>query len=282
MLRCINPKEAQLAEPAAGLHVRFRLGGFQFPPLIYYKIYTHRTVTDINSFCPRDYANEINMPATMMHNNPKDKTVKAAPKTSKPARPTTKKGWYERWENNGWRPVAAAVLLEEDPVTASTRQKTLPVFHYNPTIRREEKVRRQKQRKRDWLMKMYRDGMLGGNTAAHAKVKALAEAEAAGVADLDPDLDDLAALDEAAAELTEWSAALDFDQYLNGWTELACSLGSEAFVPELEAPFLEELNNTNMVLDLPTALQNAGVPLAPYKGGAVPACSVLSSTPLRS
>ncbi|GFH16748.1 uncharacterized protein HaLaN_13232, partial [Haematococcus lacustris] len=42
MLRAINPREAQLADAAAGVHVRFRLGGSMFPPLVFYKIYTHR------------------------------------------------------------------------------------------------------------------------------------------------------------------------------------------------------------------------------------------------
>jgi hypothetical protein len=45
MLRCINAREAALVDPAAGLHVRFRLGGSSFPPLVFYKIFTHRPVT---------------------------------------------------------------------------------------------------------------------------------------------------------------------------------------------------------------------------------------------
>ena len=58
LLRCINFREAQLCDSAAGMHVRFRLGGTTFPPLVFYKIYTHVSVTDINSFCPRDYVRE--------------------------------------------------------------------------------------------------------------------------------------------------------------------------------------------------------------------------------
>lgn len=34
ILRTINPREAQLMEAAAGLHVRFRLGGSVFPPFL--------------------------------------------------------------------------------------------------------------------------------------------------------------------------------------------------------------------------------------------------------
>lgn len=44
MLRAINPREAALLDAAAGAHVRFRLGGVNFPPQVYYKIFTHRPV----------------------------------------------------------------------------------------------------------------------------------------------------------------------------------------------------------------------------------------------
>lgn len=50
MLRCINVREAALVDAAAGLVVRFRLGGSSFPPLVFYKIFTHRPVTGTHSF----------------------------------------------------------------------------------------------------------------------------------------------------------------------------------------------------------------------------------------
>lgn len=45
-------------------------------------------------------------------------------------------GWYARTDNNGWRPVAERVLLDEDPITTITRMKRTPLFHYNPAVRR--------------------------------------------------------------------------------------------------------------------------------------------------
>jgi hypothetical protein len=45
LLKSINPREAQLADAASGIHVRFRLGGTVFPPLVFYKIFTHIAVT---------------------------------------------------------------------------------------------------------------------------------------------------------------------------------------------------------------------------------------------
>jgi hypothetical protein len=40
------------------VHVRFRLGGSIFPPKVYFKIFTHRPLCDVNAFAPRDYCNE--------------------------------------------------------------------------------------------------------------------------------------------------------------------------------------------------------------------------------
>lgn len=42
----------------AGTHVRFRLGGHRFPPEVYFKIFIHRPLCDVNSFAPRDYNSE--------------------------------------------------------------------------------------------------------------------------------------------------------------------------------------------------------------------------------
>lgn len=74
LLRFINPKEASLLDPFLAIHVRFRLGvpptassltnnGEQkserrrgdFPPTIYYKIFVHERMVDLNAFSPRNY-----------------------------------------------------------------------------------------------------------------------------------------------------------------------------------------------------------------------------------
>ena len=55
LLKSINRGEAYLLDAASKCHVRFRLGGLNFPPLIYYKIFSTGTVCDIGSFAPRDY-----------------------------------------------------------------------------------------------------------------------------------------------------------------------------------------------------------------------------------
>jgi hypothetical protein len=56
LLRTIIPNEAnELMDKAAGVHVRFRLGGIIFPPKLYFKIYTHKPVCDVGAFAPRNY-----------------------------------------------------------------------------------------------------------------------------------------------------------------------------------------------------------------------------------
>ena len=58
LLKSIVPNESSMLDFASGTHVRFRLGGHAFPPSIYFKIYTHRPLCDINAFAPRDYSQE--------------------------------------------------------------------------------------------------------------------------------------------------------------------------------------------------------------------------------
>jgi hypothetical protein len=60
-------------DKAAGIHVRFRLGGSIFPPSIYFKIYTHRPVCDVNAFAPRMYSKE-EKPNLSKHTNSENQT----------------------------------------------------------------------------------------------------------------------------------------------------------------------------------------------------------------
>lgn len=240
---------------ASGIHVRFRLGGTLFPPLVFYKIYTHRPVTDICSFCPRDYVNERRVNASEMHNKPSTSSPTSKHTTGGAAggarsggrggatrarvfspdfeiedsyrqylKPDgtmglrSTHGWYEREENNGWRPISERLLVEEDPVTTMTKLKRMPLFHFSPGVRREERLRKARQRKREWMAKLYKDG--GGP-----------EVDNQGGEGEEGDL-----LDDN--ELLQWSELLDYNKYAkdldyasyaSSWQSLACSLGAEAF-----------------------------------------------------
>jgi hypothetical protein len=49
------------------LTYRFRLGGSKFPPTVFYKIFIHAPVIDINAFAPRDYTKHKKQHAAQVH-----------------------------------------------------------------------------------------------------------------------------------------------------------------------------------------------------------------------
>ena len=105
LLKSINPAEAGLLDAASRCHIRFRLGGDRFPPLIYYKIFVSGGIVDINAFAPRDY-------------NAIKKEVKKDKIDIKYDRPENDNhdGWYQRIERNGWRPISDKILTPGDTV----------------------------------------------------------------------------------------------------------------------------------------------------------------------
>lgn len=110
MLKYINPKEAQMIDRSQALHIRFRLGGVfrtnqaQFPPTIFYKIFIHRNMIDLNSFSPRDYtasSSRQELPAKLFLKDLGPLPVKGQMGKSK----VNKDEWYAREDSNNWRPV---------------------------------------------------------------------------------------------------------------------------------------------------------------------------------
>lgn len=145
-------------DPAAGLHVRMRLGGSTWPPLVFYRICTHRPVADINAFAPRDYARErqeeaerqtramaavvevLKVEGELRRYIKPDGTVgyrdvtvrrsstRPAPSPSPAAGLTPLlspvwQGWYQRVENNPWRPIADHQLYDDPDVNRPERPK---------------------------------------------------------------------------------------------------------------------------------------------------------------
>jgi hypothetical protein len=177
----------------AGVHVRFRLGGSCFPPLLFYKIFTHRPVADVGAFGPRNYSCEALLPASALFNKPAPavKTTRAAaqPAAVSPGQTTamhkprscmaaeadfeipeayqrfvrpdgsvgtrSMRGWYQRCENNGWRPINEVRMVDsEDQLGRGAKQR--PAFHFAPAERRRERARRRKLRRREWMLSLYR------------------------------------------------------------------------------------------------------------------------------
>eukprot|EP00794_Sanderia_malayensis_P000090 gene90-694_t len=220
MLRCINPAESNLLDSAAGVHVRFRLGGEQFPPSIYYKIFTRRNIADIGAFAPRNYtkADYKALPMKYVHNKG----------TSLKSQPAPHDGWYERYENNGWRPVSDKLLqhVYKDPISYSTSQKKQK-FHHSKLVRREDLARRQKARKIEWMKKMYREGALKANDE-DPNIQSLIQSAAERVTNTDcsnatqqlhEKIDDW-----EVDELLHWTNGLNFDKYNADWKELGTTM----------------------------------------------------------
>ncbi|KAK3739021.1 hypothetical protein QZH41_010479 [Actinostola sp. cb2023] len=247
MLKCINPREADLLDSAAGVHIKFRLAGEKFPPNIYYKIFTHRNIADIGAFAPRDYTHADNkrLPLNLVHNKG----------------PQTKPGvlhCYERWENNGWRLVSDRVRIIQGHVTSRGLQpvvermdqdtvvfestQTTTMFHHHKNIglpvcsslwagspskglaynwfftlyyqmvRRQDLEKRRKQKKIEWMKKMYKQGMLRAKEAQDSETQNIIETVAKGMVNAAETRGNEAVEDWEVDELLEWTNGLNFDE----------------------------------------------------------------------
>lgn len=262
LLRSINPGEAQLFDKATRIVLRFRLGGHEFPPKIYYKVFTQAPLCDVGSFAPRDYTRRHMKQPREVHNHPvrtdkfstvvlqdirvgrarfgvelsEESKLELAERDSPDPESL---GWYARHENNGWRPVTKAKLEEinSDPVTKFTRTQRVP-YHFNKAKRRENKEATMKRRRREWMMKLY------GGKLDPAEIDARLESKfSEGVSKLhESKSNDLAFPFEKEAktkddhdsvsdvdELLEWTRMLDFDDYVRDWHSHASS-----FDPSIE------------------------------------------------
>nr|KAJ3421230.1 hypothetical protein HK105_004159 [Polyrhizophydium stewartii] len=172
LLKYINPKEAQLIDQSFGAHIRFRLGGEAFPPTIMYKMFVHQNIIDMNSFSPRDYTDS--------------KTKQPLPrqlfqKDFKIPQKDPSEEWYQRFENNDWRPVSNLVWstasAEIQSVVTESPKKI--AFHYKKPARQADLDARRKQRKLEWMRQLYKQGVsLAQADDSSAAAPAIAAAEA--------------------------------------------------------------------------------------------------------
>lgn len=204
LLKVINPREAELVDPASAITVMLRLGGYKFPPRIYYKLFLTGPVCDVGAFAPRTYAAlqqehfgggleltsaGVSQAETPALQQPGSVAAASLPSLSQNVAPgpvgtrtmlqvgsssfqavvgasrgpgDDTKGWYQRHEGNGWRPVAARTLQEAemDPVARATAARAVP-WHWSRLKRREDKEARQRLKRRKWMMRLYREGLAG-------------------------------------------------------------------------------------------------------------------------
>ncbi|KAM9436526.1 protein MFI [Clarias gariepinus] len=215
LLKFVNPREADLLDAASGVYMRFRLGGTSFPPNIYYKIFTHRPIVDMCANSPKDYTHvgQKRAVAQQVHNG-------------LPLVPDDRSGWYRRVENNGWRLLSGKICLLGDPITQDTSCKRTD-FHHCKLIRRQDAERKKKNRKIEWMRKMYDVGALHthtehGDRAVVELVETSAKGMTCALEQLGPD----ARLDWEVDELIGWTSALDFDEYIKEWNLMGTSKSS--------------------------------------------------------
>ncbi|KAM5181322.1 protein MFI isoform 1-T1 [Mantella aurantiaca] len=213
LLKCINPKEAELIDAAAGVHVRFRLGGTKFPPNIYYKLFTHRPVVDMCANSPKDYTKQCmkQMLPKQIHNHG------AIPEDNH-------SGWYKREENNGWRLLTLRVFDSLDEVTAADNKKRVK-FNHKKLQRIQDVLKKQKQRKIDWMRKMYYEGSLHTQTS-DPNTAILVQRATQGVIQSVEQHGAQAVLDWEVDELLNWTNALNYDEYINTWKAIGTSKSS--------------------------------------------------------
>ncbi|XP_078259218.1 protein MFI [Rhinoraja longicauda] len=220
MMKCINPIEADLLDSAAGVHVRFRLGGETFPPKIYYKIFTHRPIVDLCANSPKDYTNPAvkqKVPRQVHNHNNLVKTQE-----------DNRSGWYKRKENNDWRSLSDKYLgTTTDYLQFEPTRKTT-VFHHCIAQRRQDVMKKQKQRKIEWMKKMYQEGILQAQTQ-DPNAAVLVQRATEGVINSLEQHGPNAVLDWEVDELIEWTNALNFEKYLMDWMEIASSNSSAVY-----------------------------------------------------
>ncbi|GAA6231775.1 uncharacterized protein C11orf65-like [Lates japonicus] len=213
ILKPVNPREAELLDAAAGVFMRFRLGGVTFPPNIYYKIFTHRPITDVCASSPRDYTQPgLKQPVARQTN------------TRWPVVQEDRSGWYQRMEHNSWRLFCSKVvpITEHGEIGVNKKMD----FHYSKLQRQQDMDRWRKRRKIEWLNQMYNHVRLQTHSV-HRHMATLVGTSAQEVMDTaeEKGVDEMEECE--LDELLAWTTTLNFEEYMQEWRRLACSLSSE-------------------------------------------------------
>ncbi|XP_050784335.1 protein MFI isoform X1 [Gopherus flavomarginatus] len=242
LMKFIDPREAELLDAAAGVYVRFRLGGTKYPPSIYYKIFTHRPIVDMCANSPKDYTKPTYkqlLPKAIHGKIWKD----------------DHSGWYKRVENNGWRLLSIRFWRTIDPVTDEDNTKEKE-FHYSKLKRKQDIDQRRKRRKIEWMTKMYYAGSLRVKTE-DPTTAILVQRSAEGIINAVEKGGTDNVMEWEVDELLEWTNALNFEEYISQWKEIATSnssanyQGFQFIVSEHDLCEFSQLSHGN-IQDTPT------------------------------
>lgn len=241
LLRTINPNEAYLFDKSTKIYVRFRLGsGYSggFPPVIYYKVFTHGTVCDLGSFAPKNYKKkEFRLPGSSKQTRNAGSLfiIDGEPMTKSQLTETNTckgfirvgnqqfrakvfldddgtEGWYQRQENNGWRPVGVEIQNElmkndmENKITKSPKS----YLHIGDFPRKKVfEVRRRRKYYEQWK-KLYQVGT-EENNAGEKNIPCLKSIELCDNLNVYEGLEHFA---ENVNYLLQWTEDLDYEEYL--------------------------------------------------------------------
>lgn len=255
LLKTISPQESSFFDAAMGIHVRFRLGrGYNsdFPPVLYYKIYTHNPLCDVNAFAPRDYTHyRPPSPGSIHCNDAKDMgnmegSIRVGRKlfnTTIAEGKSAEQGdafQYRRVENNPWRPISVKTLQDMDKTPEELRkeERSQP-FHFSRLKRQQDLSHRRKEMKRQWLIKMYRDGLAqeAGAKKSGGASKQVQPSELRRKSSKQIDFEGKD-WEEEADELLQWSEELDYDNYVHNWLAIGTSGSSN---PKMNHLYQESL-----------------------------------------
>uniref|UniRef100_A0A8D0BW26 Chromosome 11 open reading frame 65 n=1 Tax=Salvator merianae TaxID=96440 RepID=A0A8D0BW26_SALMN len=213
LMKYINPGEAEFLDAAAGVHIKFRLGGLKFPPSIYYKVFTHRPIVDLCACSPRDY-------------------TKLAVKKRQSGEIQKKSyedysSWYKRIENNGWRLLSFRFWKGLDSLTVVDNLRVRDSY-YCKLHKKQEVERRRKKKKIQWLKKMYLGENLKVNTE-DPNVSLLVKRAAEGLIGTLEKQETDTVMEWEIDEMIKWTNALNFEEYIKKWKEIGTSRTSDSF-----------------------------------------------------
>jgi hypothetical protein len=140
LMMLLNPMERQLLDDKVfDFHIRFRLDGCVFPPLVVYKVSLNRGAVDLNAFSPRPKylvgkAGRIQRSQEQLDNVTVNETK-------------LQRGWYERLDRNGWRPIHAS--------PESFLSLDRPRSHHHSRPRRQQQAKQKRiERQNEWLQQL--------------------------------------------------------------------------------------------------------------------------------
>lgn len=204
LLKTINPKESQLFDVASGLYVRLRFGGSDFPPRIFYKIYTHKPLIDLCEFSPRDYTQQVNkyLRSREVHNKHTFYPSPNKPKT------------YSRVDLNSWRPINQSIKefseilnYENTYSLVSSKQIKHTRLHFSFL----------KAKQNSWKKKI--------NQICKMQHIYKESADETRFSELDVNEHEVSVIGHSehddAQQLLVWTKHLDYDNYLDYWHTLA-------------------------------------------------------------